>query len=161
MSVPKWYPTITLQQFRGKCLSALAMDICLPCLLFSAVLPEATDIKHHEKLLQERKVFLAGFRVSWSTVATKQENSLLKCQANAQLLVEGWELLLWPFIYATVGPRFLHDCLRRLSLAPTTCCQVSALLGVMCCLAVGIPKQHLGAAAAAWWEYARLLDMNW
>ena len=26
---------------RGKCLSALAMDICLPCLLFSAVLPEA------------------------------------------------------------------------------------------------------------------------
>jgi len=71
---------------KRKCLSALAMDICLPCLLFSAVLPEA----------------------------------------NAQLLVEGWELLLWPFIYATV----------------------SALLGVMCCLAVGIPKQHLGAAAA-------------
>lgn len=101
------------------------------------------------------QISLTGFRVSWSTVATKQENSLLKCQANAQLLVEGWELLLWPFIYATVGPRFLHDCVRPLSLAPTTCCQVSALLGVTCCLAVGIPKQHLGAAAAAWWEYAR------
>jgi hypothetical protein len=28
--------------------------------------------------------------------------------------------------------------------------QVSALLGVLCCMAVGIPKQHLGAAAAAW-----------
>lgn len=71
---------------KRKCLSALAMDICLPCLLFSAVLPEA----------------------------------------DGQLLVEGWELLLWPFIYATV----------------------SALLGVLCCMAVGIPKQHLGAAAA-------------
>ena len=26
-------------------------------------------------------------------------------EADGQLLVEGWELLLWPFIYATVGPK--------------------------------------------------------
>ncbi|CAJ1328867.1 unnamed protein product [Effrenium voratum] len=71
---------------KRKCLSALAMDLCLPCLLFSAVLPEA----------------------------------------DPQLLVEAWELLLWPFCYATV----------------------SAVLGMLCCLAVGIPTQHLGAAAA-------------
>eukprot|EP00913_Durusdinium_trenchii_P015044 g14109.t1 len=71
---------------KRKCLSALAMEICLPCLLFSAVLPEA----------------------------------------NAQLLEEGWELLMWPLIYSAV----------------------SGLLGILCCLAVGIPKQHLGAAAA-------------
>eukprot|EP00439_Symbiodinium_sp_Y106_P069013 s1101_g11.t2 len=71
---------------KRKCLSALAMDVCLPCLLFTDVLPEA----------------------------------------NFSLLMEGWQLLLWPFAYASV----------------------SALLGMLCCLAIGIPSQHLGAAAA-------------
>ncbi|OLQ06954.1 hypothetical protein AK812_SmicGene9733 [Symbiodinium microadriaticum] len=71
---------------KRKCLSALAMDVCLPCLLFTDVLPEA----------------------------------------DFSLLLEGWQLLLWPFAYASV----------------------SALLGMLCCLAIGIPSQHLGAAAA-------------
>lgn len=71
---------------KRKCLSALAMDVCLPCLLFSSVLPKA----------------------------------------NLHLLHEGWPLLLWPFVYAVVG----------------------AALGVLCCTAVGIPSQHIGAAAA-------------
>eukprot|EP00405_Crypthecodinium_cohnii_P018522 CAMPEP_0206481836 /NCGR_PEP_ID=MMETSP0324_2-20121206/38425_1 /ASSEMBLY_ACC=CAM_ASM_000836 /TAXON_ID=2866 /ORGANISM="Crypthecodinium cohnii, Strain Seligo" /LENGTH=515 /DNA_ID=CAMNT_0053959487 /DNA_START=107 /DNA_END=1654 /DNA_ORIENTATION=- len=71
---------------KRKCLSALAMDICLPCLLFSDVLPEA----------------------------------------NGELIKEGGLLLLWPFLYAIVG----------------------CLLGVVCCLLVGTPMQHLGAAAA-------------
>lgn len=71
---------------KRKCLSALAMDVCLPCLMFSDVLPEA----------------------------------------DATLLSEGWQLLLWPLIYSPV----------------------SALLGALCCLLVGIPAQHLGSAAA-------------
>ncbi|CAE7272066.1 pyk1 [Symbiodinium natans] len=71
---------------KRKCLSALAMDVCLPCLLFTDVLPEA----------------------------------------NFALLLEGWQLLLWPFAYASV----------------------SAVLGMLCCLVIGIPSQHMGAAAA-------------
>ncbi|CAE7917411.1 MAN1B1 [Symbiodinium necroappetens] len=47
---------------KRKCLSALAMDVCLPCLLFTDVLPEA----------------------------------------DFSLLLEGWQLLLWPFAYASV-----------------------------------------------------------
>jgi len=71
---------------KRKCLSALAMDVCLPCLLFSSVLPEA----------------------------------------NETLFLEGWQLLLWPLVYATIG----------------------SIVGAIACIMVGIPMQHLGSAAA-------------
>jgi len=71
---------------KRQCLAGLSMDICLPCLLFCHVLPEA----------------------------------------DAHLLYSGWPLLLWPFVYSFCG----------------------AICGLVCCLLVGIPFQHLGAAAA-------------
>eukprot|EP00928_Gymnodinium_smaydae_P001430 TRINITY_DN1052_c1_g1_i2.p1 TRINITY_DN1052_c1_g1~~TRINITY_DN1052_c1_g1_i2.p1 ORF type:complete len:484 (-),score=103.32 TRINITY_DN1052_c1_g1_i2:168-1619(-) len=71
---------------KRKCLSAVAMDVCLPCLMFSRVLPEA----------------------------------------DAELLRQGWQLLLWPFVYPVVG----------------------ALLGTLCCLAVGAPQHLLWSSAA-------------
>lgn len=71
---------------KRKCLSALAMDVCLPCLLFSSVMP----------------------------------------QAKIELFEEGWQLLLWPIVYAVVG----------------------TVVGACVCLAVGTPIQHLGSAAA-------------
>merc|ERR1719422_716859 len=71
---------------KRQCLSALALDVCLPCLLFATVLPEA----------------------------------------DVQLFEEGWQLLLWPVVYGTVG----------------------CIASCACCILVGIPRQHLGSAAA-------------
>mmetsp|Transcript_87546 Transcript_87546/g.234779 ORF Transcript_87546/g.234779 Transcript_87546/m.234779 type:complete len:508 (+) Transcript_87546:84-1607(+) len=75
-----------LDDKKRKVLSALAMDVCLPCLMFASVLPEA----------------------------------------SVTLLLNGWELLLIPFVYVFVG----------------------AVLGIVCCLLVGTPTRHLGVAAA-------------
>jgi predicted permease len=75
-----------LDDKKRKVLSALAMDVCLPCLMFASVLPEA----------------------------------------SVNLLLHGWELLLFPVVYVCVG----------------------AILGIACCLLVGTPTRHLGVAAA-------------
>ena len=43
--------------------------------------------------------------ISWGRLEQCRVTLPSRIEADAQLLVEGWELLLWPFIYATVGPK--------------------------------------------------------
>lgn len=51
------------------------------------------------------------------------------------------------WLHGTVKPARAELIKRRASTYWHPCLQVSGLLGILCCLAVGIPKQHLGAAA--------------
>ena len=150
----------------GKCLSALAMDVCLPCLLFTDVLPEACSpsilsmvclfanhreqgpgtatgrekyiyysyiIYRHAYVRKDVRTYVrahactdthlhsfllhgaagaprrgSGWRsevILQNIPSTFTSASLRKIgarEADFSLLLEGWQLLLWPFAYASV-----------------------------------------------------------
>ena len=102
---------------QGKCLSALAMDVCLPCLLFTDVLPEAWcfDLPSAQYRCQYLLLRIPGYL---------DAESMLKTAAQTRILIQLHRgFLLGP------KPQTPNPCLRGREVALAICGQFFAAVG--------------------------------